>query len=348
LPHASHPRLAHEDQTDLQSVVHDASIIADARGRTTGSSAPRQRRHVESLFAVTLVAGLMAWLCVTAPTAIPVEAFIASVVAFTFASLIEFEIGPGSAVPTTPVMIVSLFLLPPALVPLAAVLGLFSSSLIQRLHDESRHVRPAVMLSSSFYTVGPSLTFAAAGITAPHISAWPIFLIAFMSQIICDAFSAWLLNCYRLRLPLRALVTPLGFAYLVDLLLAPLGYAIAFAFPHSVAGLFLLTPLVFLLFILQRDRRRQLDHAILLATHDPLTGLPNRILFQKRLEESLAGVQRVAVLLIDLDRFKEVNDTLGHARGDDLLIEVGQRLQSVLEQSDLVARLGGDEFALYI
>lgn len=112
--------------------------------------------------------------------------------------------------------------------------------------------------------------------------------------------------------------------------------------------LLLLAPLVLLLFILQRDRRRQLDHAILLATHDPLTGLPNRTLFQKRLEESLGGAQRVAVLLIDLDRFKEVNDTLGHARGDDLLVEVGQRLRSALEESDLVARLGGDEFALYI
>jgi diguanylate cyclase (GGDEF)-like protein len=345
--HPSDPGPAPEVQTDLRSVVHEASIIADARGRTTGSSTPRQRRHVESAFAITLAAGLLAWLLLTAPT-IPVGAFITSVAAFTGASLIEFEIGPGSAVPTTPVMIVSLFLLPPALVPVAAVLGLFSSSLFQRLHDESRHVRPAVMLSSSFYTVGPSLTFAAAGITAAHLSSWPIFLVAFTAQIACDAFSAWLLNCYRLRLPLRALLTPLGFAYLVDLLLAPLGYGIAFAFPGSVAGLFLLTPLVSLLFILQRDRRRQLDHAILLATHDPLTGLPNRTLFQRRLEEALSGARRVAVLLIDLDRFKEVNDTLGHARGDELLIEMGQRLRASLAHSDLVARLGGDEFALYI
>jgi diguanylate cyclase (GGDEF)-like protein len=323
-------------------------VITDARGRTTGTSTPRQRHHVESTFAITLAVGLMAWLLLTAPTTIPVAALITSVAAFTVASLIEFEIGPGSAVPTTPVMIVSLFLLPPALVPVAAVLGLFGSSLIQRLHDESRHVRPAVMLSSSFYTVGPSLTFAVAGITAPHLSAWPIFLVAFIAQVACDALSAWILNCYRLRLPLRTLVTPLVFAYLVDLLLAPLGYGFAFAFPGSVAGLFLLTPLVLLLFILQRDRRRQLDHAILLATHDPLTGLPNRTLFQRRLEVALGEAQRVAVLLIDLDRFKEVNDTLGHARGDELLIEVGRRLCATLEPSDLVARLGGDEFALYV
>ena len=120
----------------------------------------------------------------------------------------------------------------------------------------------------------------------------------------------------------------------------------AFAFPGSVVGFLLLAPLVLLLFLLQRDRRRQLDHAILLATHDPLTGLPNRMLFQKHLEELLRGSQRVAVLLIDLDRFKEVNDTLGHARGDDLLIEMGQRLRSALAPADMVARLGGDEFAL--
>jgi diguanylate cyclase (GGDEF)-like protein len=341
------PRPGEQRALDVQSVAQEASTIADARGRTTGSSTPRQRRHVESIFAISLTVGLLAWLLATSPAAIPVGAFVASVAAFTGASLIEFEIGPGSVVPTTPVMIVSLFLLPPPLVPIAAVLGLSGSSIIQRLHDPSRHVRAAVMVSSSFYTVGPSIVFAIAGISVPHVSDWPVFLAAFMAQVACDAASAWLLNCYRLRLSVRALVAPLGFAYLVDLLLAPLGYLIAFSL-GSAAGLLLLAPVVLLLFVLQRDRRRQLDQAILLATHDPLTNLPNRALFHKRLEEVLHGTRRVAVLLVDLDRFKEVNDTLGHARGDELLIEMGQRLSSALVPSDMVARLGGDEFALFM
>ncbi|MCB1013716.1 MAG: sensor domain-containing diguanylate cyclase, partial [Acidimicrobiales bacterium] len=86
-----------------------------------------------------------------------------------------------------------------------------------------------------------------------------------------------------------------------------------------------------------------------LATHDPLTGLPNRTLFQRQLEDRLGdGGGRVAVLLIDLDRFKEVNDTLGHASGDELLIEVGRRLGPWLAPGDRFARLGGDEFALLV
>ncbi|MDH4076671.1 MAG: diguanylate cyclase, partial [Acidimicrobiia bacterium] len=83
------------------------------------------------------------------------------------------------------------------------------------------------------------------------------------------------------------------------------------------------------------------------ATHDPLTGLANRTLFTRHLEAVAPGTE-VAVLLIDLERFKEVNDTLGHACGDQLLVEIGRRLQPVLRGGELLARLGGDEFVLQI
>ena len=83
------------------------------------------------------------------------------------------------------------------------------------------------------------------------------------------------------------------------------------------------------------------------ATHDPLTGLANRMLFTRHLASVPAGTE-VAVLLIDLERFKEVNDTLGHACGDQLLMEIGKRLQPVLRGGELLARLGGDEFVLQI
>jgi diguanylate cyclase (GGDEF)-like protein len=87
-----------------------------------------------------------------------------------------------------------------------------------------------------------------------------------------------------------------------------------------------------------------------LAYHDQLTGLPNRFLFNDRLTMVLSQAQRhrqkVAVMLLDLDRFKDINDHLGHLVGDALLKGVAQRLTGVLRQSDTVARLGGDEFIL--
>jgi diguanylate cyclase (GGDEF)-like protein/PAS domain S-box-containing protein len=97
------------------------------------------------------------------------------------------------------------------------------------------------------------------------------------------------------------------------------------------------------------DTREQLAQ---LAYTDTLTGLPNRVLFQDRLHQSLAQSRRehvkLALIYIDLDNFKTVNDTLGHSAGDELLGQVAGRLRACVRESDTVARLGGDEFALIL
>ncbi|AGL14142.1 bifunctional diguanylate cyclase/phosphodiesterase [Actinoplanes sp. N902-109] len=118
-----------------------------------------------------------------------------------------------------------------------------------------------------------------------------------------------------------------------------------------VAAAVLLTALVVVRQVLAfRDNSRllaRLDHG---ATHDALTHLPNRVLFHARLRTALTtpGDRPVAVALIDLDDFKEVNDTLGHEVGDQLLIGVAQRLQGCVRAQDTVARLGGDEFVVVL
>lgn len=98
----------------------------------------------------------------------------------------------------------------------------------------------------------------------------------------------------------------------------------------------------------EQERRLQFD-----ALHDPLTQLPNRAQLMSRLDQAIKHYRRhpdqpFTLLFVDVDHFKEINDTLGHMAGDQLLRQIGQRLQSCVRQNDMVARLGGDEFVIYL
>ena len=99
----------------------------------------------------------------------------------------------------------------------------------------------------------------------------------------------------------------------------------------------------------RKEAQKALEHQ---ALHDALTGLPNRVLARDRLDQAILLARRqqtrVALLIIDLDHFKEVNDTFGHQAGDQLLRQVGERFTAELRETDTVARLGGDEFAIVL
>jgi diguanylate cyclase (GGDEF)-like protein/PAS domain S-box-containing protein len=100
------------------------------------------------------------------------------------------------------------------------------------------------------------------------------------------------------------------------------------------------------------ERKKNIAQMAYLAHFDSLTGLPNRMLFHQRLEHALSVAERpgrtLEILFLDLDRFKNINDTLGHATGDIVLQETAVRLQAILRESDTVARLGGDEFVVLV
>lgn len=100
------------------------------------------------------------------------------------------------------------------------------------------------------------------------------------------------------------------------------------------------------------ERKRTEAHVTYLAHHDPLTGISNRTVFTRELERAAGSLARdkrgFGVILVDLDDFKTVNDTLGHAAGDALLVEAATRLRNLVRRSDVIARLGGDEFAILL
>ena len=159
-------------------------------------------------------------------------------------------------------------------------------------------------------------------------------------------------NHGEISLPLAASGGPIGYAVWPAVrpglqLISRTAPVIAFAVICAVALMFWLNRILRRMATeLQASERR----ANFIARHDPLTGLPNRLLFYEqtaRLLKTRAPAESLALLFIDLDRFKNVNDTLGHAAGDDLLQEVASRLEQAVEHGSL-ARFGGDEFAVLL
>ena len=122
----------------------------------------------------------------------------------------------------------------------------------------------------------------------------------------------------------------------------------------AIAGVLLLLYVVLLLLVRHADRLiRRHEEAIKIRAHyDALTGLPNRILFRDRLQHAMDRAERderlVALMFIDMDRFKAINDTLGHEAGDQMLREIARRLQACIRNYDTAARIGGDEFTVIL
>jgi len=347
----------------------DPAVLEDAVDAAALVSATRRRAHAEVaapdrwsglLTGSSFAAILVAWLIMDPPVGASLIAFAACVLAHTIASSIEFEIGPGSALPTTPVLVVALFVLPPQLVPAVAASGLILAAGIARLRDRSRHERLAVLVGSAWHALGPSAVFAAAHIARPDLADLPVYAAALAAQLACDASASWVRNAYGLGVPTRQLAAALRFTFLADILLAPIGLAAALAVPGSPAALLFLAPPTALLAMLQRDRQRHISRTVVLgvsltavadqARLDALTGLRNRLAWEEALVAHRHESQPFGVVFADVDGLKTTNDLLGHDAGDRLLTEVARAIKGAAPEAAgvLVARLGGDEFGILL
>jgi diguanylate cyclase (GGDEF)-like protein len=351
-------RLEANDSTLIDAVTETA-IVRDARFRIRREIAVPDRRS-GLLTGGSFIVAILAWLLLDPPSGVPALPFVACIVAHAIASSVEFEMGPGSALPTTPILVVAVFLLPPPLVPVVAASGLILAAQIARLRDPSRRERLFVLAGSAWHAVGPAAVFAIARVSSPDLAQWPVFVVALGAQFALDAASTWIRNGYGLGVPVRRLGRALRFTFLADLLLAPLGLAAAIAAPGSAAALLYLLPPVLLLGVLQRDRRQHINRALTLgdavaeatdrARRDVLTGLPNRLAWEEAIARCAGATMPLAVVFADVDGLKAANDRFGHQVGDALLIAVAQIVAGVKPAGDdaIAARLGGDEFGILL
>ncbi|HSN67898.1 MAG TPA: diguanylate cyclase, partial [Thermoanaerobaculia bacterium] len=204
----------------------------------------------------------------------------------------------------------------------------------------------------------------------PNEVRFQIYLPVTLQGVVSGAAFAWSGHrIWRSRASVRSAGFALFSAAFLGYSMAQVGSAIAAfafmargrAFPSPTAAaavdvfFLLVTGLGMMILVLEDEREAALEAASQvehIAYHDPLTGLPNRALFLDRLIVALAHASRhqhkVGILFLDLDRFKQINDSLGHTMGDHLLKGAAERIRAAVREEDTIARFGGDEFALLI
>ena len=252
---------------------------------------------------------------------------------------------------TSPVQLVfvpMLFLLPVNVVPAVVVIAMVTDRLWAGVGRWPE--RTLTGLENSWFTVAPAAIIALANPGLNWASA-PVLAAAFTAQLVVDAAVPFFVEVHAARqlpafvgdmaltLGIDGLLTPVALLAASQLRTSPVGAAVVFC---SLAGL---------VSLLARERqvRQSQTHA---ALTDSLTGLANRRLLEEASASALAGALReggqCSVLMLDLDRFKALNDGYGHHAGDLALREVASRLREALRASDMAARVGGDEFAVLL
>jgi diguanylate cyclase (GGDEF)-like protein len=339
--------------------LSDAAEIAASRERLRERLLGRERTVTLLLAGAFVVAATAcaAWL----PSSVEFDPNLAlfCVVVYAIVARIEFEVGPGAAVPTELVFVPMLFVLPPGTVPFAVAAGLLLAGGVDRLRGRMRSERAVVRLCSAWYSVGPALVVA---LLAPGAPSWrnvPVYVLALLSQFGFDAGAVVLRHRFGRGVAIPRLIRPLAFVMVADLALAPAGLVTAFAAANEPIAVVCVLPLAGLLYFLQGDRRSRIDETLLLgravedaaqaARRDPLTCVGNRLAWEEatgRAAATVADGGAATVLLVDLDGLKRTNDSYGHDAGDRVLQVLAAALYGAAGEDDHVARLGGDEFGI--
>jgi diguanylate cyclase (GGDEF)-like protein len=347
------------DPRVLRDAVETANAVGESRRRLR---VRLPSRHLGSgvVTGGSFLVTLLVWLLVRPPDPDILPILALCVALHAVASAVQFEIGPGLALPTTPLLVVAAFLVPPPCIPVIAFGGAQLAAAAGRAVRPGEDEDPLSIIGTAWHAFGPALAFAWAAPGAADLGDWPVVVVALALQMSFDAGIAWLQTCYGFGVPIRQLATALRFTFLIDVLLAPIGFVAALAAPGSAWSLAFLAPVVILLGVLQRDRRMHIDQNVQLAEaygetverarRDVLTGLRNRLAWEEALAELAGSPMPVGVVLADADGLKLANDRHGHEMGDRLLCAIGAVLAAVRpdEAGAVAARLGGDEFGILL
>jgi diguanylate cyclase (GGDEF)-like protein len=298
-------RLAPRDPVvlDLDPVAGD--LAAEARARRAG------RMTARNLWASLVIGASFLAVAIALAATLPSQrsptgwVIALLVVSYAVASRVEFEVGAGSCVPTELILLPMLFLLPLGQVPLWLALGYVLGATPEVLRREQPADRLLIPLCGSWHVIGPVCVLAAAGESAPHSSAWPIYVAALVAQFAFDLGSSALRDRLAHGVPLRVLVRYLGWVFLVDALLAGVGLAIAYTASAHPPAAVLALPLVALLAFFARERRTRIDHALELTGAYRGTGMLaqtyREILSEGTLDPVLQRIADRISGLIDLD-----------------------------------------------
>jgi diguanylate cyclase (GGDEF)-like protein len=273
---------------------------------------------------------------------------VAAVCGLLLSQLVWLPLSAGFATIIQPWFVLLVFVVPLNTVPaIVAAGGLFGTIIHQRSLAPARLL---VALGDCWYCLPPVVILALFAPGPAQVSKWPVYALAFGAEFAADIAIPYLVpppsNVARQPRPIVLLPAVL------DALLTPIGIAAAIAAPHAPGGaVFLVACTTALMALLGREHQSRVEQEHR-AARDPLTGLVNRGRFDNLLDATWLRCTRsgttAAVLSIDLDGFKAINDEFGHLIGDHVLREIAERLLGAVDDADTVARVGGDEFAILL